>query len=283
MELKFSDRMGYTKPKSVLQIKSIDEDLRNGIWNCLTINIFNKLAERGENYEAFRVMEYLIEKLWIDFFIFPLDQSPSTKYAFIESIRAWFFKCEWYKVYNFIEFVIQNHLNEIDSKKLARSLDEILKREFAGYRVAYPLIIPITSDIELNEITRAVNSPVDEVNAHINQSLKLLSDKQNPDYRNSIKESISSVEALCRKICKSKKLTLGDALSELEKHRIKLHGAIRAAFEKMYGWTSDSAGIRHSLTEEENLDLEDALFMIVSCSAFINFLISKASKAGIKL
>lgn len=49
----------------------------------------------------------------------------------------------------------------------------------------------------------------------------------------------------------------------------------------MYGYTSDEDGIRHSLLEESTLKFMDAKFMLVSCSAFINFLIDKASEAGI--
>ena len=35
--------------------------------------------------------------------------------------------------------------------------------------------------------------------------------------------------------------------------------------------------------DEPNLDQEDAIFMLVSCSAFTNYLIVKADKAGIEL
>jgi hypothetical protein len=51
----------------------------------------------------------------------------------------------------------------------------------------------------------------------------------------------------------------------------------------MYGYTSDAQGIRHALMDEPNLSFEDAKFMLVSCSAFVNYLIAKAAKAGISL
>jgi hypothetical protein len=68
----------------------------------------------------------------------------------------------------------------------------------------------------------------------------------------------------------------------LEK-RINFHPALKEAFDKLYGWTSDAEGIRHGLglMEEPNLEFEDAKFMLVACSAFINFLLEKAAKAGI--
>ena len=49
----------------------------------------------------------------------------------------------------------------------------------------------------------------------------------------------------------------------------------------IYGYTSDEDGIRHSMLELPKINFEDAKYMLVSCSAFINYLKSKASKAGI--
>jgi len=44
----------------------------------------------------------------------------------------------------------------------------------------------------------------------------------------------------------------------------------------------DSVCFRHSLMEETDLDIEDALFFLSSCSGFINYLTEKSVKAGIK-
>lgn len=109
----------------------------------------------------------------------------------------------------------------------------------------------------------------------------MLSDRKNPDYRNSIKESISAVETICRRISENPNATLGDALNELVKGgKIKFHGALLNAFKSLYGYTNDADGIRHSLMEEESLDQEDAIFMLTSCSSFVNYLTVKTLKSG---
>jgi len=100
-----------------------------------------------------------------------------------------------------------------------------------------------------------------------------------PNYRNPIKESISAVESLCNLIT-GRKDTLGDALKKLEA-KVVIHPALKKGFSSIYGYTSDADGIRHGLLEETNLDFEDAKFMLVSCSAFVNYLIAKSQKAGI--
>ena len=73
---------------------------------------------------------------------------------------------------------------------------------------------------------------------------------------------------------------MGGALDKI-KGKLKIHSALERGFKQIYGYTSDTDGIRHALTEEATCDFEDAKFMLVSCSAFINYLVIKANKAGI--
>ena len=65
--------------------------------------------------------------------------------------------------------------------------------------------------------------------------------------------------------------------------KVNIHPALLDSFNKLYAYTSDAEGIRHSLMEESTLCFEDAKFMLVSCCAFVNYLRLKASQAGIEL
>jgi len=70
----------------------------------------------------------------------------------------------------------------------------------------------------------------------------------------------------------------------MEKDKIiDLNQALKGGFDSIYGWTSDEGGIRHSLKfgEGSNVGFEDAKFMLVAASAFINYLKEKAIKAGV--
>ena len=62
-----------------------------------------------------------------------------------------------------------------------------------------------------------------------------------------------------------------------------IHAALRQAFEKLYGYTSDADGIRHAMMEGSDVQSEDAKFMLVSCSAFTTYVIEKCGRAGISL
>ncbi|KAB0477571.1 hypothetical protein, partial [Pseudomonas vancouverensis] len=112
------------------------------------------------------------------------------------------------------------------------------------------------------------------VQLHLNQALKLMSDRQNPDYRNSIKESISAVESICKIITQDDKATLGKALKIIEE-KYSLHAALKSSLSQLYGYASDGDGIRHAMLEESILSYIDAKFMLVSCTNFINYLIEK--------
>ena len=70
----------------------------------------------------------------------------------------------------------------------------------------------------MESIDRASSSPYVSVNTHIKKALSLYSDRKNPDYENSIKESISAVEAMCCIITgmTGASATLGAALKKLE-------------------------------------------------------------------
>ncbi len=113
-------------------------------------------------------------------------------------------------------------------------------------------------------------------------ALEKLADRKSPDYRNSIKEAISAVEALCKLIAKKEKAKLDQVLNIIEK-KIGLHPALKKAISNLYGYTSDAEGIRHALSNKPNLDFEDAKFILVLCSAFINYILNKLSKAKIEI
>ena len=201
-----------------------------------------------------------------------------------EKIRNKFYNYEWYEVYDFIEFIVYSYPYKDDNQNFMDLCNSFLKRELSAYRFIGGKITQITSEEEILEIEEAleISKPLKAVNTHLKTALDLLADRKSPNYRNSIKESISAVEAICNLITKGKKATLGQALKKIE-DKVGLHSALKNAFSSLYGYTSDADGIRHALLDEPNLDFEDAKFMLVSCSTFINYIVIKASKAEIKI
>ena len=155
--------------------------------------------------------------------------------------------------------------------------DKFLRREMSAYRFVDGVLVEINSKEEVIEIQTALSNTnkYDSVQTHIKRAIELFSDRKKPDYRNSIKESISAVESLSKIIIGDDKTTLGQALKVIEKEH-KIPGSLKTAFSALYGYTSDEGGIRHNLLEKGmKVEIEEARFMLVTCSAFINYLIAK--------
>ena len=72
--------------------------------------------------------------------------------------------------------------------------------------------------------TTLTDSRFPGVAAHLQQALELYANRENPDYRNSIKESISAVESMARIVSGKPKATLHDAFKAIEKKRIATSG-----------------------------------------------------------
>jgi len=280
----FSQKHGFKPIKKVLQIKKMDDDLRNSLWNCIDMHFLKKF--KGSYMYSDDEARYFYEMFWFHYFKKPTDILDSSVDNNRDSFRKYFFSCDWCEVYDVIQFIIEMPYYD-GSDKMKKFIDwcnDMLKREVAGWRVVGEVITPITSDEEIAEIEGAMvqTDLFQPVALHIKDAVKLLSDRESPNYRNSIKESISAVEAMSILITGKDKAKLGQALKRITE-KVNLHPALQQSFAKLYGYTSDADGIRHALLEVPDLDIEDATFMLVSCSAFINYLKIKSSKAGVNL
>lgn len=267
--MKFSERQGYSQVRVELQLETIDDALRNKLWNSLS---------------AFYIRSTGIQKLiWGEFLKRPLDDMQWDSWNY-DNIRDFYFSCQWFVVYDFIEFLVTR--TSITKKFMIEDINRILTEEMSGYRLISYKMVPITDQTEIDAIAEGIEKShqfgLPGVKAHLQKSLAMLSDRKSPDYRNSIKESISAVESLCKIIAEDEKATLGQALKVIEqKGIVDLHPALKEAFSKLYGYTNDENGIRHAHGMfEKECSFEDAKYMHVVCSAFVNYLIAKFASSS---
>ena len=125
--------------------------------------------------------------------------------------------------------------------------------------------------------------PVNEVKVNMPEWIAILNSK-NPikqSYINSIKESISAVESVCKVIANKPKAELGDALKALIAEGYPIQGALKTGILALYGYTCEAGGIRHAERETEStVTFEEAKFMMVTCSAIVNYLVAEYGKHG---
>ncbi|MDD3737992.1 MAG: hypothetical protein PHP31_01690 [Lentimicrobiaceae bacterium] len=279
--MRFSQRIGKKDIRQTLQTGSIDQVLENRLWNNILNDFINKTADYSSSSYGESRRVKILRYIWENFFELKADEIPTTSLGGVYSdgvikfIKNWYLKAEWFEKYDLIEFL--SSISDTLNLDYTAKVNHTLKRELAGYTIIQNKIVQITSDQEVKAIEEALSntSKYKSVETHLCQALDLLSNRQNPDYRNSIKEAISAVEAYCCILTGDPKATLGKALTQIEKTN-RIHKAMKSSFSALYGYTSDSGGIRHSLLEDDiNVTIEDAKFMLISCSAFINYLKAK--------
>ena len=260
---RFSQRKGFKPVAEVIQTDSMNSELRNSLWNVLDVLVWSKALATDH-----QLIERFSRELWFNFFKKPIDSRSEYPRRILEEIRAHFFNCKWFEVYDFLEFVV----GTLPRIGLVKSLNSILERELSGYRFVSGHLTDITDAQELEMLETALaDSQFAGVAAHLQQALNLYTKRQNPDYRNSIKESISAVEGMARIVSGNPRAMLSDALKAIEKKGL-LHKALKAGFIKLYGYTSDSGGIRHAMMDEPKLAAADARYFLLSCTSFVNYL-----------
>lgn len=266
----------------------MSEALRNSLWNVLL-----QLYEDRDHRYWQRVAEHLATL----FRKVPADQLPYRDHELRQWVKEYFYSLTWYEAYDLIEFVVHNHHDmtvvfygqsilphRVSTAHLAAAINGVLERELSGFRLIQGSLVPISDPAEVQEIEDAAESAghagLVGAREHIRTAVELLGKKPHPDYRNAIKEAISAVESVAKQIGGADTETLDPALRKLAE-KVQIHGALRAGFSKLYGFTSDQGGIRHAILDEPSVGFAEAKYMIVSCSAFVNYLIVKSEQGGL--
>lgn len=273
---RFSERNGFTEPKA-LKIDGLDAELRTSLWNvCYRRALF---SNRTFLYDD-EALNALAKKLYELFFKLPLTALPSIAAEFVESQERFFEKAQWYLVLDYIEFLCpcfsRRAYSSYKSSDFCKEINSVFERERSGFRLIDGYIAKITDEIEKNEIEAACvhTGRFKPVSQHMKAALALYAKKPEPELRNAIKEAISGVEAATKIIAGDPKATLGQAIIEIDRKH-KLNEAFKHGVVKLYSYTNAEGGIRHAMLEAPNVDDTDARFMLVSCSAFANYLISR--------
>lgn len=276
---KFSQRFGHSPVELPFQKETLNDQTKRELWNVISTRIFRRWvwSPIGLPPESIAV-EYLLRDIWIKLLKWDIDtlivgQTHNMEHSLRGMKKHFMSDLKWWEVYDFLEGLISLAIGVTNPIELGAEFDAILVANNADHRIVDWEVIPFTKPEQIDAISAALNSGLPRVSEHLRQAMALLADRQNADYRNSIKESISAVECLCSTVTGNPKATLGEALKKIH----ELHPALSGAFSKLYGYTSAADGIRHALMEDSKpLDKDDAMFMLVACSAFTTYLMAKA-------
>ncbi len=275
----FAERMGFRAKRSLVQHASLDEETRNDLRNVIVLT--RQTADENDYQQE--TTRLVTTAIWAWEFKRARDEepAPSDVWGMVKEVVL---RGKWFDAIDLLEAFVgyvrrfKTRGNwELDQAVISL-LNSILEKNMVGFRLIDKQFVPLDTSEEAEALTHALEIAADFAGArhHLGRAAELLSDRKSPDYPNSIKESISAVEAVVAKVTGQQ--TLGTGLKRLKDSGLTIHPALEQAWAKMYGWTSDAEGIRHAAVGEADSDQNIAKYMVVACAAFVSYLIEAARK-----
>ena len=184
----------------------------------------------------------------------------------------------YHEVLTLIEFVLRH---QYCSKNLRKALIAVFDNAPVAYfvkKVTGRFTIMPRMSKESGEATQQAIQVIQDAgmkgaSTHLREAAEQINARQ---FAKSIADSIHAVESVARQI-DPKSQTLSHALNSLEKAGLIKHPALKEAFSKLYGYTSDEQGIRHALLNQDSADVgvDEAVFMFGACASFAAYLVNK--------
>lgn len=275
-DLTFSQRYGYAPLPEPMRLEEISAGLRREIWNAIRELILrNTLAppffEEKEKRFIERVLGRVLEKAEHE-----IDVSYENALNQFGEVTQ---NGPFHVVLELVETIANDGPH---AENFVNRVSESFKRHAAAYRLDTSQrpyrFFPETSKEQGKAVRQAIEtlreSGMKGADTHLRQAAEHIKAGK---YGDSIADSIHAVESVAKKIDQRANKTLGSALNSLEKTGLLKHSALKEAFKKLYGYTSDEQGIRHALLEKSSPDvgLDEAMFMFGACASFAAYLVSK--------
>jgi hypothetical protein len=211
------------------------------------------------------------------------DQVPQLPHQMRESLATEWFSCRWPEFFDLIEFTARTLATSVSPvrQQWFEMLNRILESRGCAYRFIAEHLAPLTNIAEATEVVRGAESAIPDVGVHIRAAAKLLPPNAGADPRDSIRESIAAVQAALTHLNGNPSATLTEGLASFEDKHGALHPSLRQGLATLYAYAADESGIRHPLTEETaGVTPDDARFMLVTCSAFTNYLVTLSANTS---
>lgn len=269
--LTFSQAYGYEELPQPLKLEELSIEARTRLWSLLYQHV-----SFGSNYRVSGVWGAILLSLHQNFRGLPLDELDTRIESVVRTYKPIFMDVPFHKIFDLLLLIMRHPKcpqNFVDSVAL------IFERSRLAYVIdkKHPMtIFPAATDEEgkavLQAVTELSNAGLTGAASHLRQASDCIG---RGDFPGAVRESIHAVESTARQIDPDAR-TLEPALRSLERARA-LHPALKQAFSKLYGYTSDEQGIRHALIEnrQSNVGQDEAVFMFGACASFSSYLARK--------
>ena len=272
--LTFSQAQGYDQLPAPLALGELSHQARVKLWDLLADSAWIQYGFDWRWKPGYQWDE-IFRALHRDCLVRPLDEFTVSIETLIQLYRTPILdELPFNKVFDLFQMIMRH---QYCPPTFTLSVAEI----FEDCRLAYIVdtqepatIFPAATKQEGAAITGALKefrkAGLQGAETHLRKAAELIS---RSDWPGAVRESIHAVESVARQLDPDASKTLGPALTSLEKSR-QLHPALKEAFSKLYGYTSDEEGIRHPLIEKATSPAgqDEAVFMLGACASFASYL-----------
>jgi len=244
--------------------------LRTALWNVLHKPAFPDEVEHRERALA-NARALWTHVGWRN------DQVPPLPHQMRAAIATEWFSCRWPEFFDLIEFTARLLATPLPPTRQQwfEMLNRVLESKGCAYRFIGEQLVPLTNATEAIEVASVADSPVPAVAAHIREARRLLPPNADANPRDSIKQSISAVEAALKHLTENPSTSLADGLAGFEAKHGALPPSLRRGLLTLCGVGADGDGARNDRVEEgDRVTGDHARLMLVACSAFTNYLVS---------
>ena len=228
-----------------MRLKELTPALRAAVWELVLTSI------EGDSHHREYSGRYLdgrwariLKDRQVDRLHLPIDEL-SLKFDVVSAtIKQLIWDGDYVQVFGFLEYVIRHPASP---NQFSEHVVRVLKSVRAAYTIVDKTVVPIGSEAEQSSLRNAfsdlASSEFHGARKHLHLAAEYLSAGKLSD---SIRESIHAVEFVVRVL--EPQGDFSKALAKLDA-KIAIHGAMKAGFGSLYGYTSDEKGIRHPLLD----------------------------------
>jgi len=287
----FSERNGIVSLSKVIQDKSLNLRTINRLYNLLSdliqqsFSACTRVKYKGQDVHN---LNCLVVHIYTDLMSMKVDDLPIQRHSGaglwlntqkvesdLHSILEFGSLSE---TFDLIEGVAQHLSSSYGTNHprlhqfYTREINRLFEEESVTFTLLNGQIIPNVSPEEKIDIEQALDRK-DTSSIHLSNALKFLYDREDPQYGNSIKESISSVEAAYRKLTGQKDISVADGITHLKRNGFYIHPALEKSINALFGYASDRSAVRHAAKYGEPIvNQAEARFALVWCAALINYI-----------
>ena len=278
-KVSFSEAQGLKPLPRPLNLGALNDEARIDFWNAFYVvdrehrNRFDEVDDAWSQILSWTHARHFRE---------PLDEFSPRFHSIEFRYKSHFLNQPYDKVFDLLTFLLR-------LANIPVTFKAEIKFAFESNLLAYVIdateqatIYPATTPEEGKAVIEAVHELNDNgLHGPRNHLIESATFINQGHWAKSVHESISAVESVARQIAPGTS-TLGAALNELRRDGLLEHPALEQGLAKLYGYTSDEQGVRHSLLDQNqsNVGQDEAVFMLGACASFASYLWRKHLASG---